>query len=224
VSAYSDLQALIGHQFKDADLLDLAMTHASAQRKTPGNTGHDNERLEFLGDRVLGLAVAGMVYRAYPDESEGSLAKRLTALVQQAALVAVAQDIHLEQYVKSAGAAQKSAILSDAVEALIGAVYVDAGYAAAEKMVQKLWTPMLQSYAAPPEDPKTKLQEWAQQHGLPLPEYKVISRDGSDHAPVFTVEVGVQGQGAARAEAASKRAAEKDAAARLLETIMAGEI
>lgn len=220
MSQLSELESRIGYAFTDRGILDQALTHASLQKKS-----YDNERLEFLGDRVLGLAVAGMLYKAYPDEDEGKLAKRHTALVQQMALVMIANKlalggfIHLSAGEVRAGGQQNETILADAVEALLGAIYLDGGYQAAEKFVTEAWRELLNGQMAPPEDPKTRLQEWVQQRGLPLPAYKVIGKSGSDHAPMFEIEVSVVSFGAATASASSKRAAEKEAAARMLEKI-----
>lgn len=217
------LEAAAGYAFSDRGLLDMALTHASVP-KSPCN----NERLEFLGDRVLGLVVAEMLYRAFPDEREGDLAKRLTALVQQAALARVAAELSLGSYVRlsageiKAGGVKKDTILADAVEALIGAIYLDGGFGAAGDFVRARWQTLLATFESPPEDAKTRLQEWAQAKGLPLPEYRVLSRTGSDHSPVFEVEVEVKGQGKAAASASSKRNGEKAAAALLLARIEGG--
>lgn len=222
MSINSDLQKKIGYVFTSAVLLENALTHASVQGR------EQNERLEFLGDRVLGLVVADLLYQAFPDEAEGDMAKRHTGLVQQQALVDIAAEIDLAGYIRlsggerSAGGAQKDAIIADAMEALIGAIYLDGGYKAAQKMVTHFWTPHLHKQAAPPEDPKTRLQEWAQQRGLDLPSYDVIAQEGPDHAPVFTVAVHVAGFEPAAGTAQSKRAAEKAAASALLHLIDKG--
>lgn len=214
------LEEKIGHVFKTKKLLEEALTHASVI-----DSKNNNERLEFLGDRVLGLIIADMLYQTFPQEEEGALAKRHTGLVQQAALVSVAGKIGLSGFIRlspseeKAGGAQKEAILSDALEALIAAVYLDGGVAAARKFIEHFWQDRIHDDAPPPEDPKTKLQELAQGLGLPLPQYNVIAQTGSDHAPSFEVEVSVKGQGSARAKAASKRKAEKDAAEALLRMI-----
>lgn len=216
MSSNSELEKKIGYIFKDSGLLDLAMTHASLQDVK------NNERLEFLGDRVLGLAVAAKLYRERKGEDEGKLAKRHTALVQQMALVTIANNLGLSQHLRlspgevKAGGLKNETILSDAMEALLGAVLIDGGYAAAEKIVLEQWQNLGDAQLAPPEDPKTKLQEWVQQRALPLPVYKIVGKSGSDHAPMFTVEVAVQGFGTVTAEAANKRAAEKEAAALML--------
>jgi ribonuclease-3 len=214
------LAAKIGYVFSDPALLETALTHSSTQ-----NDQKDNERLEFLGDRVLGLAVADLLFAAYPDEPEGSLAKRHTGLVQQEALVNVARETGLAAHLKlsagemKSGGQQKDKILADAVEALMGAIYLDGGFAAAQVFIARFWKAMLQSQALPPEDAKSLLQEWAQGRGLPLPEYRLLGKSGSDHAPSFEIEVSVESAGKASAVAASKRAAEKEAAAKMLEKI-----
>ena len=217
------IEEKIGHRFSDKGLLDVALTHASMAGERHGAL--NNERLEFLGDRVLGLAIAGVLYETYPQESEGALAKRLTALVQQAALVHVAQTMDLGSHLHLAAGERGrdgqvgDAILADALEALIGAVFIDAGYAAAEKVVARLWRSQLASQPAPPEDSKTALQEWVQARGLPLPVYHAVSQSGPAHAPVFTIELSVKGQASVQATAASKRLAEKEAARLMLENL-----
>jgi ribonuclease III len=174
---------------------------------------------------VLGLAVATLLYERFPDDNEGALAKRHTALVQQAALAAIAREIGLPDAVRlsdaerGAGGARKDAILADALEAVIAAVFVDGGFAAACGVVGRLFAARLLEDIAPPEDPKTMLQEWAQSRGLPLPSYEVTGQSGPDHAPLFRISVTVEGFAAEEAEAHSKRAAEKTAAARLLDKI-----
>lgn len=216
----SDLEQKIGHVFADPALLQTALTHASLR-----GAAQNNERLEFLGDRVLGLAVAALLFEKFQEDSEGALAKRHTALVQQGALAAIARDIGLPDAVRlseaerGAGGARKDAILADALEAVIAAVFVDGGFAAARGVVENLFAARLGEDAAPPEDPKTGLQEWAQSRGLPLPLYEVTGQSGPDHAPLFRVMVRVEGFAPEEAEAQSKRAAEKIAAAQLLEKI-----
>ncbi len=227
VSVLSDsqsaLEAEIGYKFTHSTLLDMALTHSSLPKSQ-----HNNERLEFLGDRVLGLAIAELLYMTFPNEREGDLAKRLTAVVQQAALAEVAEGLNLSKYVRlsvgeiKAGGGKKDAIMSDAVEALIGAIYLDGGYDVACRFVRSRWEKMLATYNVPPEDAKTRLQEWAQQRGLPLPEYVVIARGGEDHKPQFDVEVRVQGLESLAGTSTSKRGAEKAAAAKMLARIDAG--
>ncbi len=210
----------IGYVFSDPALLETALTHSSTQ-----NDRNNNERMEFLGDRVLGLAVADLLYTSFADEAEGSLAKRHTGLVQQEALVKVAQAMDLAEHLKlsagemKSGGSKKEKILADGVEALIGAIFLDGGLKPAEIFVAKFWSAMLEGQALPPEDAKSLLQEWAQGRGLPLPEYRMLGRSGTDHAPLFEIEVSVESVGSTAATAANKRAAEKEAAAKMLEKI-----
>ncbi len=214
------LEDNIKYKFSDTELLHLALTHASVQNK-----GVNNERLEFLGDRILGLTIADIVFKKFPLEDEGSLAKRHTALVKQDALVVVAKEINLAEYLKLAageiktGGKTKKAILADGVEAVIGAIYLDGGFDSAYSFIKSFWAGMMNNQEEPPEDAKSKLQEWAQARGLPLPKYTVVSRIGLDHDPRFEIEVAVETVGSAKATAGSKRKAEKRAAIALLEII-----
>ena len=211
-------ETVIGYAFADRKLLVTALTHASLPKHET-----NYERLEFLGDRVLGLVVAEMLYRNYPDEKEGHLAKRLTVLVQQKALVAVAKELEMSSYVrlsageKRAGGPVKDTILSDSIEAVMGAIYLDGGLEPARQFIETRWAKYICNASPPPDDPKTRLQEVAQSRGLKLPHYRLVSKSGTDHQPVFDVEVSVDGMGAAAATAHSKRAAEKMAAQKLLE-------
>lgn len=219
----SDLTSSFGYTFSDAALLHRALTHSSAVADG-ALAGQHNERLEFIGDRVLGLAVADMLYRRYPHEPEGALAKRLTALVQQSALVKVAQAQNLGDHLRLSPAERKAgmrdAMLADALEALIGAIFLDGGYLAAASVVAAHWTPLLEADLAPPEDPKTALQEWVQARGMALPRYEVSGQSGPAHAPAFTVRAIVAGAQPAEATAASKRVAEKEAARILLAALI----
>jgi len=213
-----DLQKRISYAFKNADLLKIALTHASAG-------GADYERLEFLGDRVLGLIVAEKVYALYPDEAEGDLSKRHTALVRAETLAAAARRldlgaaVELSQAEKAGGGAKNENILSDVMEAVIGAVYLDGGLEAAQSFLGPLLEDDVKNMAAPPRDAKTSLQEYSQARDLGLPEYILTSRQGPDHAPDFTVTVTVKGFPPATARGSSKRAAEKAAAQLLLDQL-----
>ncbi|MDE3036903.1 MAG: ribonuclease III, partial [Pseudomonadota bacterium] len=194
------------------------LTHPSAGR------GKSNQRLEFLGDAVLGAVVARLLYDAYPAEQEGELARRLAALVRGETLTAVARGIGLgETLTLSAGERRDTASnLEDALEALIGAVYLDGGMAAAEAFILSRWTELSRNIVVPPKDAKTSLQEWAQARTLPVPVYALIESTGPAHAPQFTIEVTVQGYPPAQAQAASKKLAEQAAAEKLLETLQHG--
>lgn len=213
------LQQRIKHNFTRQDLLQAAMTHAS--------TGEDTnyERLEFLGDRVLGLVMAELLYAAFPHEAEGDLAKRHAALVQGELLATIAREMDLGDALilsegeRGAGGADNDNMLADGLEALIGALYLDAGLAPCHALIKNLWGERVNILSAPPQDPKTALQEWAQGRGLPLPTYEVASREGPDHAPVFTMRVTVQGFKPAEAAGASRRTAEKEAARILLQRL-----
>ncbi len=217
------IEEKINHRFADKNLLEVALTHASMAGEK--RAAVNNERLEFLGDRVLGLVIAEQLYKHYGHENEGDLAKRLTALVQQAALLQVAQKIalvdhlHLATGERGAGGQVSDAIVADALEALIGAVFLDAGYAVAQKTVANLWRDLLRDQPAPPEDSKTALQEWVQARGLPLPVYEAIDQSGPAHAPVFTIRLTVKGHDGVTASAPSKRVAEKEAARLMLEKL-----
>lgn len=221
--AFADLQQRLASQFKitfqqDA-LLRLALTHASRDRD------HNNERLEFLGDRVLGLVLANSIYHLYPHEAEGKLALRHAALVRAEMVATAARALDLAEAIdvsahdRNSGTAALENVLADAFEAMVGALYLDQGLAACETLIGALWQPYLDQMTEPPQDPKTALQEWAQGRSLPLPQYDLVARDGPDHAPIFTVEVSVKNHGKASASGPSRRLAEKMAAADLLATL-----
>ena len=218
----ADLQALIGYQFRDAGLLELALAHPSLA------SGTSNQRLEFLGDSVLGAVVAHVLYEQFPTEKEGELARRLAALVRGETLAAVARDMRLGEYL-SIGLSEKqvqgqhnSSNLEDALEALIGAIFLDGGMEAAEAFIRPRWLALSKLLTAPPKDAKTTLQEWAQARGLPVPTYELISTTGPAHAPQFTIRVKVKGQVGETATAASKRQCEQAAAAAMLKRLENG--
>lgn len=211
-----ELEQRIGYRFRDAGLLKLALTHPSLGRN------ENNQRLEFLGDSVLGAVVAKIVYDLYASEQEGELARRHSALVRGETLAAVARDIGLGEAMNMAGSEAQSggrdnsSNLEDAMEALIGALYLDGGMEAVEAFMKPRWLELANKIKAPPKDAKTALQEWAQARGLPVPAYHLIETTGAAHAPEFTIEVVVQGYPGERAKAASKRVAEQMAASALL--------
>ncbi|WP_207478994.1 ribonuclease III [Arenibaculum pallidiluteum] len=230
----SDLDALaerLGHSFSRPALLADAVTHPSLagnrKGRSAGGDGTAYERLEFLGDRVLGLVVAAWLLERHPSEREGDLAKRHAALVRREALGAVARGLELGSFMRlSAGEEEQGgrdngAILADCCEAVIGALFLDGGLPAAEAMIRHRWAPLMDDdgHGAPPQDPKTALQEWAQGRGKPLPLYETIGQSGPDHDPRFEVRVVVDGLEPATARAGSKRAAEKAAATALLRRI-----
>ena len=210
----------LGHDFGRPELLREALTHASAR------TGRRSyERFEFLGDRVLGLVIAHSLHDGFPGEDEGALAKRLAALVQRQALARVGTElgigdlIELSKGEEDTGGRANPAILADAMEALIAALYLDGGLGVAEDFIHRHWTAMMTAMEAPPQDAKTELQEWAQGAGKPVPKYLLDGRTGPDHAPEFTVSVQVEGQPGMQAKGASKRQAEQAAARAMLENL-----
>lgn len=226
-----DPASLIGHQFAQPALLAEALTHPGAlpaQRRTgrrPGPARRGYERLEFLGDRVLGLVIAEHLWREFAREPEGDLTRRLTHLVRREALARVALAIGLDRHMflsradALGGAARNPAILADICEAVIAAIYLDAGFEAASGFIKRWWGPLLAEMDEPPRDPKTSLQEWAQARGLERPNYELVETTGPDHAPRFTVAARLEGHDPAVATASSKRAAEAGAAAALLERL-----
>lgn len=223
-SGGSELDPLIealGHRFAAPDLLAEALTHPSATGRH-GQARRSYERLEFLGDRVLGLIVAEMLWRRFPDEAEGELTRRHTGLVRREALVDVARALGLGAFVRvspgeaQAGARESASVLADACEAVIAALYLDGGLEAARAFVHRHWASLLDAFAVPPRDPKTELQEWAQGRGRGLPVYETVAAEGPAHKRVFTVTVRVEEAESATASGGSKRAAETAAAAELL--------
>jgi ribonuclease-3 len=218
----------LGYTFANRDLLREALTHRSAidrQRGRNLDLRHGNERLEFLGDRVLSLAVADLLIGRFPDESEGELARRHAALVRAETLAEVARTIGLGAHLtlaeseEATGGREKPAILADACEAVIGALYRDGGLAVARAFIERYWVPRIEHDPEPPRDPKTTLQEWAQGRGLPLPSYREVGREGPPHAPQFVMEVTVRGRTPARGSGRTKREAERTAAIAMLDML-----
>ena len=212
-----DLEATLGHSFADAGLARLALTHVSSV------TGRDPraasyQRLEFLGDRVLGLAVSAMLYDAFPGAAEGELSRRLADLVRRESCAEVAADWDVGPLLRlgfgeaQSGGRGRQAILGDVCEALIGAVFLDGGFAAAEGLVRRAWGPRMLAPRRALQDPKTGLQEWAQARGKPTPAYAETGRSGPAHAPRFTVSVMIEGCASAEGTGSSKRHAEQAAA------------
>ncbi len=217
---FESLEHALGHRFARPGLLGLALTHSSAP-----SDGRSNQRLEFLGDRVLGLVIAQALYERFPDEDEGALAPRLAALVRRDALVRVARDIGLGGHVlmakgeEEAGGRGNPGILADACEAVIAALYLDGGMETARRFILGHWLPLMEEDSVPPKDSKTELQEWAQGRALTLPDYTETAREGPAHAPLFSVRVSLEGYDPAAATGPSKRAAEQAAATALLKRI-----
>jgi ribonuclease-3 len=214
----ADLEARLGYSFRDPDLARRALTHLSAQTAGPQGRLECYERLEFLGDRVLGLAVADMLYQGFPQASEGELSMRLASLVRRETCAEVALEWDVGPHIvlgvgeAQAGGRKKIAILSDIAESLIGAVFVEAGFEAARALVARSWRKRMKATVAPERDAKTSMQEWAQARALDAPNYVEVDRSGPDHAPRFTIQVSLAGYEPALGSAASKRAAEQAAA------------
>jgi ribonuclease III len=209
------LEARIGHVFADRSLAAAALTHISA---ATGRNRETYQRLEFLGDRVLGLAVSGMLYEAFPEAGEGELSRRLAGLVRKESCAEVALAWGVDSYVRLGEIEQQIrtpnlAILGDVCESIIGAVFLDAGYEAAKAVVIAAFGERMHAPGRPLRDPKTALQEWAQARGLPTPLYRETARSGPDHAPEFTISVEVAGYRNAEAKGLAKRLAEQAAAA-----------
>ena len=220
----ADLKALegrIGHSFQRPELLLRAVTHSSMSSATRD----DNQRLEFLGDRVLGLVMAEALLSHDPTATEGQLAPRYNALVRKEACADVARQIDLGDALKLgrsemiSGGRRKLALLGDAMEALIAAVYLDAGFEAARALILRLWGDRVEAVEEDARDAKTALQEWAQARGLPPPKYIELTRSGPDHAPVFTMSAQLENGEAEAATAGSKRQAEQAAAKALLDRL-----
>ena len=208
----------LGHQPRETALFERALTHSSR-----GDEHY--ERLEFLGDRVLGLAIAGWLYELFPEEPEGKLSRRLNALVSRETCAEVAREMNLGARVilgkqaRDDGAADSDNVLGDVVEALIGALYLDGGLEAAERFIRRAWADRVSTRDRAPKHPKSELQECAAANNRRGPEYRMLSRSGPHHAPCFSVEVEIKGAGTATAQGLSKQEAETDAARALLEKL-----
>jgi ribonuclease-3 len=219
-AAATELERSLGHAFTDPRRLELALTHASV-----GGAARvkDNERYEFLGDRVLGLLVAERLMELYPDLPEGKLTPRFHGLVDKPACARAARAmgigpaLRLSPGESKTGGRDKETVLADACEAVMAAVYLDGGLDAARGVFRRFWDEQIEHQAGPAaRDPKSALQAWAQGQGKPVPAYQVVTRSGPDHAPRFTVEVSVEGVKPLTAQGTSRQAAEKAAAADML--------
>lgn len=212
------LEVAIGHKFADRSLLERALTHVSGADDRTGSY----QRLEFLGDRVLGLVVAEMLFRAYPAAEEGELSRRLAELVRRETCTDVARDWDVPPFLRLAAggafprARQNVSLLADVCEAIVGAVYLDAGHDIAATVVRNAFEPRMHAPQRPLRDAKTTLQEWAHARGLPNPGYDLVETAGPDHAPVFTISTQVEGLPPCLGKGSSKRAAEQDAAGQFL--------
>ena len=215
------IEQSIAYRFTDPRLLEQAFNHISAFAGVR-NRGHSYQRLEFLGDHVLGLVISDMLFRSFPKADEGEMSRRLAELVRREACADVARAIDLGSAIRlgtseiNAGGRNRTAILADVCEALIGAVFVDGGYPAAAALVERLWSERLRTPKRPLRDAKTQLQEWAQARGLPTPAYREVERKGPHHDPEFRVWVELPEFAPAEGIGRSKRAAEQAAAAAML--------
>ena len=216
----NDLETRLGHTFKDRDLLRQALTHASV------STVDSNERQEFLGDRVLGLVIAEQLHHRFPADPEGMMALKLNALVRSEACARAAEKIGLGEFLILAnseavsGGRRKEAILAGACEAVIAALYLDGGFDVARDFILRNWEEQFAGLGRDMRDAKTALQEWAQaKKGGTAPVYKLLKREGPDHAPRFQVEVSVTGQPPVTGEGSSKREAEQAAARAMLDKL-----
>jgi len=226
-AAVAALVARLGHVFHDPALLERALTHSSVGEgadKASGKPARHNERLEFLGDRVLGLLVARRLHQDFPAADEGELSSRLHALVDKHACGRVGERLKVGDALRLSpgetrtGGRRKEGVVADAVEALLAAVFLDAGLDAARAVFDRVWAEeLLSSTPRALNNPKSALQEWAQGQGRPLPAYRVVAQTGSDHAPTFTVEVSIEGVAPLTASGRSRQDAEKAAATALLQ-------
>jgi ribonuclease III len=215
------IETRIGYRFKDAALMEQALTHISALSGVRNRAG-SYQRLEFLGDHVLGLVISDMLFRAFLKADEGELSRRLADLVRKEACAEVARAIDLGEAIRlgaseaNAGGRNRTAILADVCEALIGAVFLDGGYPAAAALITRLWEERMRAPKRPLRDAKTMLQEWAQARGLPTPAYRELERRGPDHDPEFRVAVELRDRLPAEGTGRSKRSAEQAAASVML--------
>ncbi|MSO54890.1 MAG: ribonuclease III [Rhodospirillales bacterium] len=216
------LQDRLGHRFAKPELLRQALVHSSVAN-TPDRRSGTNERLEFLGDRVLGVVIADLLLRLFPNEDEGAIARRYAALVRREALarvaatISLAPDILLSPAEADTGGRDNPGILADCCEAIVAALYLDGGLEAARVFIEREWEPLLVEAIIPPQDAKSALQEWSQARGLGLPFYREVERSGPSHAPSFAIEVRLGDLGAVIGVGNSKRTAEQAAAQVLLD-------
>lgn len=218
--ALAVFQDRLGYHFTNPDYLERALTHSSR--------GVENyERLEFLGDRVLGLVIAEILYRTFPFEKEGSLARRHSALACTETLAKTARDLDIPTVViassaeLASGGNKQDNLLADCMEAIIGAIFIDKGYVPCQEVITSLWGDKIYTLSQPPVDSKTALQEWAQARGLPIPVYEIVERSGPDHAPQFKIRVTLKDIEPMESTGASRRVAEKNVAQVMLDKLNA---
>ena len=211
-----ELQNILQYRFNNEKLLDKAITHTSINSSVDANY----ERLEFLGDRVLGMATAALLYKIFPDEPEGNLSRRFVSLVCKETVAEMAVELQLNKFMKvlSSELRENVNVLCDVMEAVIGAIYIDGGIDASIKFIEKHWKNLIKEQVSPPKDAKTALQEWAHHQGFPTPKYSLIERTGSEHEPMFVMQVEV-GDKKAKGKGKNKKQAEFMAAKKLLEMV-----
>lgn len=225
------LEAALNYRFQAREHAVAALTHSSMRTTPEGRreASESYERLEFVGDRVLGLVVCEMLFNRFPVEREGDLAKRHTELVRRETLAEIAVQLNFGPIIRMSkgerdgGGQQKESMLADVVEAVIAALYLDGGLEPVKAFIHTHWSPFLEAAKRPPRDPKTALQEWAQGRALALPVYTLEHQSGPSHEPEFEISVRVEGFHPVVATAGSKRAAEREAAAILLERVLSRE-
>ena len=211
------IEKILSIEFDNKDLIKQALTHPSLNKRGP-----DYERLEFLGDHVLGLVISEALFKKFSSEDEGGLTKRLAGLIcgetlsKVAASLNLGEHIHMAHSEESSGGRANKANLENVMEAVIGAIYLDKGLEPAREFILENWQTLIDTMVEPPKDAKSSLQEWAQARALPLPEYTVIATTGPSHAPIFEVEVKLQEQAPQTGTGSSKRAAEQEAATKML--------
>lgn len=209
-----NLEAKLGYEFKNKKLLQQALTHCSCT----GSVSKNYERLEFLGDRVLGVAMAHLLYNLFPNEPEGALSARFTKLVRKEAVAQIALELGLDKYIKAEpkSLCTNENVLCDVGEAVTGAICIEAGFTTAIEFVDRHWRHLINRSSAPQKDNKTALQELAHQVQVGAPVYKLLRKEGSEHEPYFYIEVSVEGGGNAVGSGKNKKLAEQDAAAKLI--------
>ena len=221
-----DIELIIKYSFKNKENLRNSLIHPSShkdKKNKPNNNLYEFERLEFLGDKILGLSIASLIFYKFKDYNEGALTKKLSYLVQRDFLYKISLELKLDKFLrysrKSENNRMNKSILADSVESLIGSIFVDGGYNSAFKFIKKFWTPYLNLQESNEQDPKTKLQEISQQKFKKLPEYKLVKKTGPSHSPIFTVSLKVLKMNLVKASGGSIREAQKEAAKKILDLI-----
>lgn len=220
-----DLSKLSGHKIKDSSLFEDAFAHPAGPAGNPKKYTKSYERLEFLGDRVLGLIIAEALYQKFPKEPEGKITKRFIALVRKEMLAEISRKLEFGTFIHQLGESEEqlkegNSALADVMEAFIAALYLDGGLEAASNFILKHWAPVMERHATPPTDAKSMLQEYLQSQGLALPNYRVVDFQGPSNSPLITVEISGQGFKKVQAEGRSKKQAEHLAAQKVLDALV----